>query len=183
VAIAAAAQVTKEQEKFLKLVTPPALTAERRLEVPAAVIIAQAILECAWGKSRLFTEGHNPFGIKNLELPEDYGEYQTPTTEYVNGKPVTVVAEFERFRDLDQAFFHHALLFWRAKRYWPALKVRRDPFAFAASIGRCGYATDPCYGEKLSKLITEFGLNNRAALNDYAGGDPVAGQGVEGTDL
>ena len=175
--------MTKEQENFLKLVAGSALTAERRLEVPAAVIIAQAILESGWGKSKLFAEAHNPFGIKNLDLPDDYGEYQAPTTEYVGGKRVTVVAEFEHFENLDRAFFHHALLFWRAKRYWPAMELRRDPFAFAAAIGRCGYSTDPYYGEKLSKLMQEFRLNDRAVLNDYAGGDPVAVQGVEGTDL
>jgi flagellum-specific peptidoglycan hydrolase FlgJ len=175
--------LTKDQLDFLNLVIPPALAAERRLEVPAAVVIAQAILESGWGKSRLFTEAHNPFGIKNLDLPDDYGEYQAPTTEYVNGKPVTVLAEFERFENLDRAFFHHALLFWRAKRYWPALKVRRDPFAFAASVGRCGYATDPSYGEKLSQLIEQFRLNNRATLNAIMDGETVGGQGVEGTDL
>ena len=175
--------MTKEQENFLKLVAGPALTAERRLEVPAAVIIAQAILESGWGKSRLFTEAHNPFGIKNLDLPDDYGEYQAPTTEYVGGNRVTVVAEFERFENLDRAFFHHALLFWRAKRYWPAMKLRLKALEFARAIGPAGYCTDPHYADKLLQLIRDYHLDDRATLNDYAGGDPVALQGVEGTDL
>lgn len=175
--------MTKEQENFLKLVAGPALTAERRLEVPAAVIIAQAILESGWGKSRLFTEAHNPFGIKNLDLPDDYGEYQAPTTEYVHGKPVTVVAEFERFENLDRAFFHHALLFWRAKRYWPVMKLRAKPLEFARGIGPAGYCTDPHYADKLLQLIRDYRLDDRDRLGDLASGGAPVPMGVEGTDL
>lgn len=186
----AATHLTHDQENFLKLVAGPALDAERRLRIPAAVIVAQAILESGWGKSRLFTEAHNPFGIKDLDLPDDYGEYLAPTIEYVHGNPSTVLAAFEKFRSLDDAFFHHALLFWRSKRYWPAIKawllqanllVPRDARGFARMIGPCGYATDPNYGEKLVKLIDQFQLDG-PTLNYYAGAGAAVRTPVEGMD-
>lgn len=181
--------MTEEQENFLKLVAPAALKAEDSVRIPAAVIVAQAILESGWGKSRLFKEANNPFGIKNLDLPDDYGEYRAPTTEFKNGKPYPAVAEFEKFRSLDDAFFHHAILFWRSKRYWPAVDAwlrRGNAFEFARLIGPAGYATDPQYGNKLANLIHQFKLASRANLHYYAGASAAsaaAGKTVEGTDI
>ena len=162
--------MTEEQQKFLRLVAGPALESERRHEIPAAVTIAQAILESNWGRSRLFTQANNPFGIKNTRLPEDYGEYIARTTEYVDGKPQETIAHFERFIDLSTAFFHHGLMFWRLVRYWPAVEVRANARAFAARLQSCGYSTDPNYAQKLVQVIEEYHLEDPAVVAELAVG-------------
>jgi flagellum-specific peptidoglycan hydrolase FlgJ len=50
--------------EFIKLLYPLALQSEKETGVPAAVTLAQAILESGWGKSKLATDGNNFFGIK-----------------------------------------------------------------------------------------------------------------------
>ncbi len=164
----AATQLTNEQEQFLRLVAGPALRSERADHIPAAVTIAQAIIESGWGKSRLFTEAHNPFGIKNRELPDDYGEYVAMTTEYKDGVPYRELASFERFRDLDQAFACHALLFRHAKRYASAMQLANNWERFAEEIAAAGYATDPYYAEKLKCLVRRFCLNDRQYVESLA---------------
>jgi len=164
----APADLSPAQINFLRRVASPALQSERNLRIPACVTVAQAILESGWGQSRLFTEANNPFGIKNLDLPEDYGEYVARTTEYVNGKPQTTIAHFEKFIDLEDAFFHHSLLFWRAKRYWPAVSVAANWRAFAIRVQHCGYATDSHYAQKLVRLIEDYRLFDHAVLTRWA---------------
>ena len=55
---------TKSQQAFISLVAPGAIAAQQRYGVPAAVTIAQAIEESAWGQSGLAAQYHNLFGIK-----------------------------------------------------------------------------------------------------------------------
>lgn len=196
--------MTKEQENFLKLVAGPALESQRRFSIPAGVIVAQAILESAardqyglwhWGGSLLFRNANNPFGIKNRELPNDYGEYIVPTNEYGRNdkKPHVVLASFEKFKTLDDAFRCHAALLWKSARYAPAMWHAGDWRKFAEALGpktsdhdreHCGYATDPNYGAKLIKLIKQFHLADPLVLSQYAGaGEMVATRAVEGVDV
>ncbi len=55
---------TRTQQAFISLVAPGAESAQQRWGVPAAVTIAQAIDESAWGNSQLAADYHNLFGIK-----------------------------------------------------------------------------------------------------------------------
>ena len=55
---------TSYQQTFISTVAPGAMAAQQRWGVPAAVTIAQAIEESAWGQSSLSATYHNLFGIK-----------------------------------------------------------------------------------------------------------------------
>jgi flagellum-specific peptidoglycan hydrolase FlgJ len=74
---------TRDQQAFISLVAPGAVAAQQRYGVPAAVTIAQAIEESAWGQSGLAAQYHNLFGIKGTgpagSVPPDAG---------VPGRPV-----------------------------------------------------------------------------------------------
>ena len=59
------------------------MEAQRKYGVPAAVTIAQAIVESGWGGSTPAAQDHNLFGIKGTG-PAGGALY--PTTEYVNGR-------------------------------------------------------------------------------------------------
>ncbi|HLI02754.1 MAG TPA: glucosaminidase domain-containing protein [Terriglobia bacterium] len=173
--------MTEKQLAFLKTVTPPALETERGYGIPAAVTIAQAILESAgrvaghweWGASPLFRLANNPFGIKYSDTSPDavYGEHDVATHEFISNHEQIVVAGFQHFPSLTEAFRQHALLLLRP-RYAAAWRHRNDPRAYAICLGPrtadnpdgCGYATDPDYGRKLVALIDRCDLTRAAEL-------------------
>jgi flagellum-specific peptidoglycan hydrolase FlgJ len=173
--------LTEQQLEFLRIVTPPALDAEREFGIPSAVTIAQAILESAgrvrghweWGASPLFRLANNPFGIKYSDGSPDarYGAHEIATHEFIENHEQVVVAGFQHFPTLQEAFRQHALLL-RSSRYAPAWRHRGDPRAYAMCLGPrtpanpegCGYATDPEYGRKLVDLIDRYELARAAEL-------------------
>jgi hypothetical protein len=69
--------------------------------------------------------------------PEDYGHFDATTWEIENGQKKVVIAQFQRFPDLKEAFRCHALLLAQSPRYAPAMRalgvgcqvsgVREDP--------------------------------------------------------
>ena len=172
-------EVTEEQTKFLETIVPPALASALAFDLPAAIIIAQAILESAgrvngkwqWGGSPLFKNANNPFGIKlgHRQGSEAYEEYCCKTTEDWAGRPHEVSAEFQKFDNLKTAFNAHATLLLSV-RYRPALAVRHDWRAYANAIMECGYSTDRpplckvegCvhYAGKLIQLVEGHALDN-----------------------
>ncbi len=125
--------MTKQQFNFLRAVIPPSLEAERTLEFPACVTIAQAIVESStaagWGTSRLYTVANNPFGIKystphpGATVALGWGPMPMPTWEVVNGERIQVMADFQRFPTLVEAFKAHAMLI-RLPRYKAAWEAR-----------------------------------------------------------
>jgi flagellum-specific peptidoglycan hydrolase FlgJ len=190
--------LTEKEAAFLKLVAGPALECERTSKIPAAITIAQAIIETTaqvngvwtWGASHLFTKANNPFGIKFSHQANSagYGQYDTPTAEFINGKKQIIEAGFVSYPTLATAFKDHARLLWTAHYaefiYWSA----RCPAAIDAacqSLGpktsdidrlHCGYSTNPKYGDLLMTLIREFHLDDAAALTALAQPSVVSGQ-------
>jgi len=184
----AAAHLTEEQLTFLQTVVPPALDSARAFDLPACIIVAQAILESAgrvngewqWGGSPLFVHAHNPFAIKYAHRQgEPYGEYTCHAVEMAGGKPVETLAEFQLFENLKQAFNAHAALLLGA-RYRPAIAVRHDWRKFAEELMMCGYSTDrpplcqipgcPHYSGKLIALVERYHLDDPQTLEGYAKG-------------
>jgi flagellum-specific peptidoglycan hydrolase FlgJ len=180
--------LTKQQLDFLAKVTQPALDTQRVFGIPAAVTIAQAIIESAtpaggWGSSRLFCLANNPFGIKyaHSQGAEDYGHFDCQTCEVIAGRPVEVPAEFQAFHNLKDAFVRHGLLLMRP-RYQPAFAERGNWQLFAERLGpktsptdteHCGYSTNPSYSARLVKLVTLYGLDIPSRLALFAQGiDP-----------
>jgi len=75
-----------------------------------------------------------------------------PTTEYVNGKPVRKMEKFRAYGSYAEAFNDYASLLKNNPRYKNVLNTR-DASAFAHGLQRAGYATDPNYGNKLTRII------------------------------
>jgi flagellar protein FlgJ len=79
---------------------------------------------------------------------------EATTIEYVNGKPQRV----EKFRAYDSyadAFKDYANLLRSNPRYEKVLASAQDAHGFAYGLQRAGYATDPHYAEKLSRIIRQ----------------------------
>ena len=61
------------------------------------------------------------------DLPiEDYGHFDAQTWEIENGQKKVMIAQFQRFPNLGEAFRCHALLLATSPRYAPAMRAVRD---------------------------------------------------------
>jgi peptidoglycan hydrolase FlgJ len=133
-----------------------AKAAEARTGIPAAFMIGQAAHESGWGRREIRdadgTPSHNLFGIK--AGPDWKGPVaETLTTEVVDGRPVKQLARFRAYASHAESFADYARLLASSPRYRPVLAQAQDAGGFAAGLQRAGYATDPAYADKLTRVI------------------------------
>jgi flagellar protein FlgJ len=130
--------------------------ASRITGIPTQFVLSQAALESGWGKGEIRdgtgAPSHNLFGIKAT------GGWQgrtvdVVTTEYENGVAKKVVEKFRAYNSYSEAFRDWAQLLTNNPRYSEVLARGRDPAGFAHGLQRAGYATDPRYGDKLTRVI------------------------------
>ncbi len=145
---------------FVDRMMPLAIEASRSSGIPAHFIVAQAALETGWGRSEpRYPNGqpsHNLFGIKaggNWTGPT----VDASTTEYVGGVARQRVERFRAYSSYAEAFEDYANLIAGNSRY-SAVVGRSDPVEFAQGLARAGYATDPAYAEKLTRIIATIPL-------------------------
>jgi hypothetical protein len=122
-------------------------------KVPAAITLAQWVVESAWGAS-MPPGSNNPFGIKAVA---DQPAVESLTHEVVNGETITVSLKFRVFDSLTQAFDEHGRLLATSSYYTPAMAQVQNPEAFADALTGV-YATDPEYGLKLKWVMQNYKL-------------------------
>jgi flagellar protein FlgJ len=130
--------------------------AEQATGVPAKFMLGQAALETGWGKRMIRnadgSSSNNLFGIK--AGPEWKGKVATAvTTEYVNGQAHRKVEKFRAYETHADAFKDYARMIGNNPRYEKVLQHGGDAATFAHGLQRAGYATDPQYAAKLSRII------------------------------
>lgn len=133
-----------------------ALEAEKVTGVPAKFMLGQAALESGWGKRMIRnadgSDSHNLFGIK--AGPGWKGKVaESVTTEYVNGRPQTRVERFRAYDSPAESFKDYANMLANNPRYEKVINSGGDAAAFARGLQRAGYATDPNYAAKLTRVI------------------------------
>lgn len=143
-------------QAFLSRLGPEAEEASRSTGIPAKFMLGQAALESGWGKRQIIaadgTPSHNLFGIKAS------GNWtgrvvEATTTEYVNGVPQKRVEKFRAYDSYADSFRDYARLMRSNPRYENVLANARDVHGFAQGLQRAGYATDPQYAAKLTRII------------------------------
>lgn len=132
--------------------------ASRATGIPAKFILGQAALESGWGKREIKTADGSPsynlFGIK--AGPGWTGKVvQATTTEYINGVPHTMVQKFRAYDSYADAFKDYARLLTDNPRYENVIANAQDAASFAQGLQNAGYATDPQYAAKLTKIIKQ----------------------------
>ena len=130
--------------------------AERTTGIPAKFMLSQAALETGWGKREIRNQdgssANNLFGIK--AGPGWKGKVATAvTTEYVNGVPQTRTEKFRAYDSYADSFKDYAKLITNNPRYEKVLANAKDAAGFAQGLQNAGYATDPMYAAKLTKII------------------------------
>ena len=131
-------------------------TVRRATGIPAAFMIGQAAHESGWGRREIRnadgTPSHNLFGIKaGADWKGPVAE--TVTTEFVAGRAVKTVAKFRAYASHAESFADYARLMKNSPRYQQVLAQAQDAGSFAAGLQRAGYATDPAYADKLTRVI------------------------------
>jgi flagellar protein FlgJ len=144
-------------EKFVQDHQEAAKAASAASGIPAAHILGQAALETGWGKRVIKTadgkDSHNLFGIKATNGWTGKVAEVT-TTEYIGGQPRKVTAKFRAYDSYEDAFKDHAKLLTEGKRYQATAVAQADTAkGFASGLQKAGYATDPAYADKLTRVI------------------------------
>lgn len=144
------------QLDFVRRMAPYANQVSKETGVPATLILGQAALESGWGQHEILmpdgSNSHNLFGIKagnswNGETAE------IVTTEFRNGIPEKQKDQFRVYDSYFDAFRDYANLLRTNPRYSHVLAEGHATPDTAYALQKAGYATDPNYADKLSKIL------------------------------
>jgi len=125
---------SEAQQAFLASIAPWAEEAGQRLGVSPHIVAAHAALESGWGQRPLRqADGSDGLAIKKND-------------------------RFRSYADPPAAFRDYAGLLQGNPRYQGALNTGNDARAFANGLVRGGYATDPTYADKLTRLAQRLVL-------------------------
>jgi flagellar protein FlgJ len=146
------------QQQFLAAISPWARETADKLGVAPELVAAHAALESGWGKQPL---KNGPANANNLFGVKAGGSWQgevalVSTTEFEHGAMLKKTERFRSYPDTASAFRDYADLLTSNPRYAAALNTGSDARAFASGLAKAGYATDPNYADKLSKVATQL---------------------------
>ncbi|MBI1905608.1 MAG: flagellar assembly peptidoglycan hydrolase FlgJ [Rhodocyclales bacterium] len=159
------ARVPEGAREFVNRVWEHALAASDSTRVPAHFMVAQAALETGWGKAELrHPDGTPSYNLFNIKAGAGWNGpvVERSVTEYANGQTYTENARFRSYGSYAEAFRDYARLLSDNPRY-AAVLGQRDAAGFARGLQNAGYATDPMYADKLTRIIG--GNTLRAALS------------------
>ncbi len=148
----------KHVREFQQKLAQHAEIASKETGIPAKFMLGQAALESGWGKREIKsadgTVSHNLFGLKAGKNWKGK-TVDAVTTEYVHGVAQRKVEKFRAYDSYADAFKDYAKLLSNNPRYENVLANAKDAASFAQGLQKAGYATDPLYAEKLTKLIKQ----------------------------
>ncbi|MCL2829766.1 MAG: flagellar assembly peptidoglycan hydrolase FlgJ [Betaproteobacteria bacterium] len=164
----AADNAAAARREFVNNLWPHALEASRDTGIPAHFLVAQAALESGWGKREIpradGTSSYNIFGIKAGKNWQG-ASTETQTTEVIDGQAQSLRDSFRAYGSYAEAFRDYASVLRSNPRFSEVLG-QTNGTDFARNLQQAGYATDPMYADKLSRIISGTAL--RQALADQA---------------
>lgn len=141
---------------FVNQVWPHAVEASRSTGIPPQFLVAHAALESGWGKNDLRrSDGTPTFNLFGIKAGKNWtgATVDAATTEYVDGTPQRVTERFRAYGSYGEAFRDYASLLRNNPRYGNVVGSQ-DGTEFAKRLQQAGYATDPMYADKLSRIIS-----------------------------
>jgi len=149
-------RASPRQTEFLKAHQGAARAAEAQTGIPATFMVAQAAHESGWGRHEIKntdgTSSFNLFGIKagaNWKGPVA----EVTTTEFIDGVARKVTARFRAYASHAESFADYAKMMKTSPRYGSVVASADSAQGFAQGLQRAGYATDPAYADKLTRVI------------------------------
>lgn len=145
-----------EKLRFVLTAIPLARRVSVATGAPVSAIVAQAGHETAFGQSYLWRNFNNGFGIKCS------GTFTSCVSrwdhEYLNGQRSGWVSKFRAYQDPAGSFFDYASFLKVNPRYRAAWANRKSGGAFVREVAAAGYATDPLYAAKVTRIIRALQL-------------------------
>lgn len=157
--------VSPSVQRFVDEVWPHAQAASQRTGIPAQFIVAQAALETGWGEKVIrHADGRSSYNLFNIKAGASWdGEtVARDVTEYAGSASYTEKARFRSYDSYAEAFDDYARLLSTSSRYNDVIG-QTSATGFAGSLQKAGYATDPMYADKLTRIIA--GNTLRTALS------------------
>lgn len=151
--------VPQSQQEFIDAMMPFAIRESERTGIDPRIIIAQAAQETGWGRS---APNNNFFGIKSHGAP---GGGSFATTEYVDGRPVTITDSFRGYNSMDDSARGYGDFMLENGRYEP-MRTAEGLDAQLAALGASGYATDPNYAASVGSIARGIDLPTADAAPD-----------------
>ena len=137
-------------EQYIKTYKDNAIREMKRMGVPAAITLAQGLLETENGNSDLLKKSNNHFGIKCKS---------SWTAEGVSHDDDAIGECFRTYKDAEGSYRDHSNYLRGNDRYAFLFKLDpRDYKGWAYGLKRAGYATNLRYPEILIKNIEENNL-------------------------
>jgi len=136
--------------------TDAAIQVEKASGIPASYMVGQAGHETGWGRHEIKMKGGAPsFNLFGIKAGGSWtGKVaEITTTEYVNGVAKKTMAKFRAYDSYEDSFKDYARLITKSPRYAQASQQTGSALAYASSLKKAGYATDPDYANKLSRAI------------------------------
>jgi flagellar protein FlgJ len=132
--------------------------------IPATFMLAQAAHETGWGRKEIrHADGSPSFNLFGIKAgPGWRGPVaEVATTEYIDGQPRRVMARFRAYSSYAESFADYARLMHESPRYAGVVgALKKNPpgsvaaaAGFAQGLQKAGYATDPEYASKLTRVI------------------------------
>ena len=155
----ATAQTIKPQE-YIEMYKELAVREMKRMGVPAAITLAQGLLETESGNSDLVKKSNNHFGIKCKT---------SWTGEGVSHDDDAAGECFRSYKDAEASYRDHSNYLRGTDRYASLFKLNPTDYkGWAKGLKRAGYATNPKYPDILIKNIELYNLQQYSleAAND-----------------
>ncbi len=149
------ADAPASSKEFVNRVWPNAVEASRSTGIPPQFLVAQAALESGWGRSEIRkSDGSSSYNLFGIKAGKNWtgATVDATTTEYVDGQAQQKVEKFRAYGSYDEAFRDYASLLRNNPRYGGVIGSQ-DGAEFAKGLQRAGYASDPAYADKLSRII------------------------------
>ncbi|MHC5375567.1 GBS Bsp-like repeat-containing protein, partial [Enterococcus sp. LJL120] len=160
---------SKEQVDFFNSILPTVKKTADENNLYPSVMLAQAALESAYGKSDLAQNANNLFGVKGAYLGKFY---EKETSEIINDKLTSVFAKFRSYPSLTESVLDNALklrlgpnsnygdISWNPLYYSGTWRENASSYQEATAALTGKYATDPTYNVKLNNIIDQYNLSS-----------------------
>jgi LysM repeat protein len=149
-ALGSNAQKTSPEE-YIALYKDLAIREMKRMGVPAAITLAQGILESESGNSELVKKANNHFGIKCKS---------SWTAGGVKHDDDALGECFRQYQTAEESYRDHSNYLRANERYASLFNLAvTDYKGWAYGLKKAGYATNPAYPQLLIKNIEQYNLN------------------------
>lgn len=143
-------------EQYVEQYKDLAIREMKRMGVPAAITLAQGLLETENGNSALLKKSNNHFGIKCKNTWSGNG---------VSHDDDAVGECFRTYKTAEDSYRDHSNFLRGSERYAPLFQLDpADYKAWAHGLKKAGYATNPQYPAILIRSIEKYNLQQYTLL-------------------